>query len=171
MTEVSAVTISSTNITGLAISVRGLSLTKAEPIAGATIFGSSRADTGIRLRILEVSIDMTPDQLAENTVPAVIARCSTMGPSASAGKKVSPPTITITPTTRPTKRPPVVGNVPADGGTDFLAASEPAIAMAGMIIQKRPTAIATAPVMLKNSVLAVMPPNADPLLAVLDVYK
>ena len=54
----------------------------------------------------------------------------------------------ITPTTRPTNRPPVVGNVPADGGTDFLAASEPAIAMAGMIIQKRPTNIATAPVML-----------------------
>ena len=71
-----------------------------------------------------------------------------MGPSASAGKKVRPPTIRITPTTRPTNRPPVVGNVPADGGTIFLAASEPAIAMAGMIIQKRPTNIATAPVML-----------------------
>ena len=92
-----------------------------------------------------------------------------MGPSASAGKKVSPPTITITPTTRPTKRPPVVGNVPAEGGTDFLAASEPAIAMAGMIIQKRPTNIATAPVMLKNSVLAEMPAKAEPLLPVLDV--
>ncbi len=43
-----------------------------------------------------------------------------MGPSASAGKKVRPPTIRITPTTRPTKRPPVVGNVPRDGGTDFF---------------------------------------------------
>ena len=75
----------------------------------------------------------------------------------------------ITPTTRPTNSPPVVGNVPTDGGTDFFAASEPAIAMAGMIIQKRPTNIATAPVMLKNTVLAVMPPNAEPLLAVLDV--
>ena len=51
----------------------------------------------------------------------------------------------MTPTTRPTNRPPVVGNVPADAGTDFLAASEPAIAMVGMIIQKRPTNIATAP--------------------------
>ena len=30
----------------------------------------------------------------------------------------------------------------------FLAASEPAIAMAGMIIQKRPTSIAMAPVTL-----------------------
>ncbi len=71
-----------------------------------------------------------------------------MGPSASAGKKVRPPTIRITPTTRPTNRPPVVGNVPADGGTDFFSASEPAIAMAGMIMKKRPTNIATAPVML-----------------------
>ena len=71
-----------------------------------------------------------------------------MGPSASAGKKVRPPTIRITPTSRPTNSPPVVGNVPAEGGTDFFSASEPAIAMAGMIMKKRPTNIATAPVML-----------------------
>ena len=58
-----------------------------------------------------------------------------MGPSASAGKKVKPPMIRITPTSRPTNRPPVVGNVPAEGGTVFFAASEPAIAIAGMIIQ------------------------------------
>ena len=56
--------------------------------------------------------------------------------------------MTITPTTRPTNNPPVVGNVPADAGTDFLAASEPAIAMVGMIIQNRPTPIAMAPVTL-----------------------
>ena len=49
---------------------------------------------------------------------------------------------------RPTNSPPVVGNVPADGGIDFFAASEPAIAIAGTIIQKRPMNIATAPVML-----------------------
>ncbi len=71
-----------------------------------------------------------------------------MGPSASAGKKVRPPTIRMTPTTRPTNSPPVVGKVPADGGIDFFAASEPAIAIAGMIIQNRPMNIATAPVML-----------------------
>src|SRR5262249_37035190 len=87
-------------------------------------------------------------QLDANSVPALIARCSTMGPSASAGKKVRPPTIRITPTTSPMNRPPVVGNVPLDGGTDFCAASEPAMAMAGMIIQNRPTNIATAPVRL-----------------------
>src|SRR5262249_38382136 len=53
---VSAVTTSSTNITGFFINVRGLSLMKAEPIAGMTIFGSSSAETGMLLRICEVSI-------------------------------------------------------------------------------------------------------------------
>ncbi len=60
MTVVSAVTISSTNMTGFFIRVRGSSLTKAEPIAGSTILGSSRAETGIRLRICEVSMEVTP---------------------------------------------------------------------------------------------------------------
>ena len=53
--------------------------------------------------------------------------------------------ITITPTSSPTNRPPVVGNVPAEGGTVFFTTSEPAMAMVGMIIQNRPTTIATAP--------------------------
>jgi hypothetical protein len=75
----------------------------------------------------------------------------------------------ITPTTRPTNNAPVVGKVPSEAGTDFLLASEPAIAIVGMIIQKRPTNIAIAPVMLKNSVLAEIPANADPLFPVLDV--
>src|SRR6476659_3285393 len=141
MTVVSAVTISSTNITGFLISVRGSSFTNAEPMAGTTILGSNSAETGMRLRIIFVVsmvMDATPDQFeaAEKVVPAVIASCSTIGPSASDGKKVRPPTMTMTPTTRPTNRVPVVGNVPADAGTNFLAASEPAIAMAGTIIRK-----------------------------------
>src|SRR5262249_22885071 len=122
-------------------------------VVGMTIWGSSGAEGGVGLRRVEVSIEMTPvnsmrPQFDENSVPALIASCSTMGPSASAGKKVSPPMMTMTPTTRPMNRPPVVGNVPIDGGIDFLAASEPAIAIAGMIIQKRPTSIAAAPVKL-----------------------
>jgi hypothetical protein len=60
MTVVSAVTTSSTNITGFFIRLRGLSLTKAEPIAGTTILGSNSAETGICLRTCEVSIDMAP---------------------------------------------------------------------------------------------------------------
>src|SRR5580658_3166363 len=100
ITVVSAVTTSSTNITGFLISVRGLSLTKAEPMAGTTIFGSNSADTGMLLRKVEVSIDVSPGlaflfehdlfrkpvttfrdhaQLDENSVPAFIASCSTIG--------------------------------------------------------------------------------------------
>ncbi len=71
-----------------------------------------------------------------------------MGPSASAGKNVRPPTIRMTPTTIPTKSPPVVGRVPAEGGTLFFSASEPAIAIAGTIMRKRPTNIAMPPVVL-----------------------
>src|ERR1700756_1881780 len=70
MTVVKAVTTSSTNITGFLISVRGLSLTKAEPIAGSTILGSVSAVTGIRLRKRDVSIAITPsvrlEQLTRN---------------------------------------------------------------------------------------------------------
>ena len=58
---VSTVTTSSTNITGFFISVRGLSLTKAEPIAGTMIFGSNSADTGMCLRRAEVSIAVIPN--------------------------------------------------------------------------------------------------------------
>src|SRR5262249_57105951 len=62
-TVVSRVTISSTNITGLRASVRGLSFRKACPIAGTTIFGSSKVVTGIRLRIFDVSIAKPPTDL------------------------------------------------------------------------------------------------------------
>src|SRR5664279_2230214 len=61
-TVVNAVTTSSTKITGFLIRVAGLSLTKAWPIAGPTIFGSKSVETGIRLRSLEVSIAVTPNE-------------------------------------------------------------------------------------------------------------
>src|SRR5207244_9417824 len=77
---------------------------------------------------------LPPDQFGANSVPLVIAICSTIGPSASAGKKMSPPIITMTPTTSPTKRPPVVGKVPAEGGIDFFAAREPPMAVPGLLI-------------------------------------
>src|SRR5262249_44572955 len=62
MTVVNSVTTSSTNITGFLISVAGLSFTKAWPMAGTTIAGSNSVATGIRLRILEVSIGVTPKE-------------------------------------------------------------------------------------------------------------
>src|SRR5207302_1068608 len=65
-------------------------------------------------------------------------RCSTMGPSATTGKYVSPTTMTTTPVSRPAKSGVVVGNVPADAGTVCLRASEPAIASTGTIKKNRP---------------------------------
>ena len=60
------------------------------------------------------------------------------GPSEKAGKKVNAPTIRITPTSRKLKSGPVTGNVPADSGTFFLAASEPAMPRIGISMKKRP---------------------------------
>ena len=57
---------------------------------------------------------------AQNRVPPSIARCSTIGPRARAGKKVRPPTIRMTPTSRPTNRAPLVGRVPSEGGRPLL---------------------------------------------------
>ena len=50
--------------------------------------------------------------------------CSTMGPSETAGKKVRPPMMTMTPMVRPTNMPLSVRKVPSDAGTTFLAASD-----------------------------------------------
>src|SRR3981081_3537062 len=105
----------------------------------------------------------------QNRVLAFIARCSTIGPSASAGKKVRPPMIRITPTTRPTNRPPVVGSVPADGGIDFLPAREPASAIAGTIMKNRPTNIALARGRVTNKEVPGRPARAEPLLPVAEV--
>ena len=52
------------------------------------------------------------------------------------------PSITITPTTRPTNSGLSVGKVPAETGTIFLRTSEPATASIGTIIRKRPMSIA-----------------------------
>ena len=60
MTVVSTVTISSTNMIGFLINVRGSNLTKAEPMAGSTILGSNSADTGMLLRMVDASIELTP---------------------------------------------------------------------------------------------------------------
>jgi hypothetical protein len=60
ITVVSAATTSTTNITGFLIINRGSSLTKAEPMAGTTIFGSSMVDTGARFCSFNVSMNVTP---------------------------------------------------------------------------------------------------------------
>src|SRR5207244_7216567 len=88
-----------------------------------------------------------------------------------AGKNVSAPTMTMTPTSSAENSGVVTGNVPADAGTRFLRPRLPAIASIGMIMKKRPIGIAIASEMLYHFVFAVRPPNADPLLPVPDVKR
>ena len=59
ITVVRRVTTSSTNMTGLLISVRGSSFTKADPIAGTTILRSKSAEAGV-VRVIALSIWRTP---------------------------------------------------------------------------------------------------------------
>ena len=61
MIVVSAATISTTNMTGFLIMSPRVELGESRTdCRHPTIFGSSRAETGIRLRIFEVSMDVTP---------------------------------------------------------------------------------------------------------------
>ena len=64
-----------------------------------------------------------------------VCRCSTMGPSASAGTNVSAPTSKIVLTSITTNSGPCVGKVPAPAGVYFFRAKEPAIASVGTISQ------------------------------------
>ena len=59
---------------------------------------------------------------------------------------------------------PVTGKVPADSGTFFLAASEPAIPRIGISMKKRPKNMSNPSVVLYQSVLAFRPAKAEPLL-------
>src|ERR1700749_1412443 len=93
-----------------------------------------------------------------------------MGPSESAGKKVSAPTMRMTPTSRVVNSGVVTGKVPTVAGMLFFAARLPAIASIGISIRKRPANIATPSVELYQCVLVLSPANAEPLLPVADVY-
>ncbi len=81
-------------------------------------------------------------------LPEIIIRCSTTGPSASAGTYVSAPTRTTVPSSSTTKSGPCVGKLPAVVAIRFFAASAPAMARTGMIDPKRPNHIAMPVVML-----------------------
>ncbi len=120
---VNALPTSTTNITGFRIMWRGSSLRSESTIARCTI-GASKSGRDWAFA------DMSPPGQFENSI-----RCSTIGPSASAGKKVSAPTSTTVPASSETNSGPCVGSVPAVAGTSFFAASEPAIARIGTMIQ------------------------------------
>ena len=78
-------------------------------------------------------------------------------------------TITITPVSSPTNNGDVVGNVPADSGTCFLRANDPAMPSTSTIEANRPNSIAKPIAVLKKVVLADNPPKALPLLFAPDV--
>ena len=59
--------------------------------------------------------------------------------------------------------------MPAEAGTVFLAASEPAIASTGTIMKKRPSSIASPSVRLYRACCAVSPAKAEPLFAAAEV--
>ncbi len=71
-----------------------------------------------------------------------------MGPSESAGKIGETADDEDHAHDETDEQPPLVGNVPAEAGTIFFAASEPATAIIGTIIRKRPMNIAAASVVL-----------------------
>src|SRR3954464_13521754 len=92
-------------------------------------------------------------------------KCSTIGPRLSAGKNVSAPTITITPTSSAENSGVVTGNVPADAGISFFRLRLPAIASGGTIMKNRPNSIVRPSVVLYQDVFTLRPPNAEPLFA------
>src|SRR5450631_1992843 len=93
-----------------------------------------------------------------------------MGPRLSAGKKVSAPTMRMTPTNSTVNKVVFTGNVPDDGGTLFFCARLPARASMGTIIRNRPASMFKARVRLYQLVLVVRPPKAEPLLPAVDTY-
>ena len=95
-------------------------------------------------------------------------KCSTIGPRLRTGKKVSAPTITITPTSSAAKSGVVTGKVPSEAGTIFFRLKLPAIASGGMIMKNRPNSIVRPSVVLYHLVFTEIPPNAEPLLAPAD---
>src|SRR4029079_10748538 len=62
------------------------------------------------------------------------------------------------------KVPPLVGKVPALGGTTFLPTIAPAIPSVGTIIRKRPASMSIPSETLYQGVLAFRPAEAEPLL-------
>src|SRR5438046_5521273 len=97
-------------------------------------------------------------------------RCSRIGPRLKAGKNVSAPTITIVDKSNTVKSGPVTGKVPSDAGDVLFFAIFPAMARIGMTTKNLPSNIASAVLVLYQSVFAFSPPNAEPLFPAADVY-
>ena len=97
--------------------------------------------------------------------PAV-RKCSTIGPSASAGQEVQRADQQHRAEQQDDERAAGTGKRARAGRRDFFCTSEPASAMIGTIIRKRPINMARPRVVLYQGVLAVRPAKALPLLPV-----
>src|SRR5580700_2921021 len=159
--DVSSAPTSTTNITGLAASVRGFSLTNDSHTACTTISCPQRD-----FSLLVVLVAMGP----KNTFPACIIKCSRIGPRLNAGKNVNALTISTTETSSTVNNGVVTGKVPADSGTYFFRARLPAIARMGITAKNLPNKVANPIVVLYQRVFPFNPPNAEPLFPVAEVY-
>ena len=137
-----------TNITGLRACVRGSSLRTLSTSAPRTIAGSNSRD-GFGERVADRAFGArararTGDGVSRASCALLqTTRCSTMGPSARAGKKVRPATMRTTPTTQPGEQR-RVGRERARGRRQRSACG-PASRRSpstGMIRKNRPTSIA-----------------------------
>src|SRR5262249_58247844 len=101
-----------TNITGFFTWMRGSNFHSESTSARETISRSKRERD-----LLSAMKNVLP----QKSLPAYRARCSTIGPSASAGEKSNAATIKITPTSSATNRPPGGGKVPPPTPPHFLS--------------------------------------------------
>jgi hypothetical protein len=134
---------------GFLIISPGIELDERREIAGITIFGSSIAETVTCFCSFMASMDVTPNMIDQNRVPAFIARCSTIGPERQRREEGE--------TADDQDHADHEADEQAAGGrqrtrrrreSTSWPASEPASAIAGMIMKKRPTNIELASVRL-----------------------
>ena len=142
-------TTSSTNITGFFISVRGSSLTNAWPIAGIDDRRIEQRGRRHPLAQFRGFHDCDSDDPAQNTRAGVHREMlddRTERERREEGEAADDQDDADQEADEQRRR--WSGTCRSTAATVFFCASEPAIAIAGMIIQKRPTSIASAPVML-----------------------
>ena len=95
--------------------------------------------------------------------------CSIIGPNAKAGKKLSPPIISIQTSSITTKIGPVVGKVPEVGGRIFFFTREPATPITAAMLTNLPSSIHIDVVIFIKLVFALSPLKELPLLLEADI--
>ena len=139
------------NMTGFFACVFGLNFAKESLIALPSIFRSAKA----LFCFVHISV---------NLLYAMLPKNSASGPRASAGKKLSAPISNTTTISRKTNIPFVVDKVPAVVAIFFFPARLPAIASVPMMGRNRAKSITSPRLTFRNTVFALKPAKAEPLL-------